>query len=488
MIFLYSTNTAGGGPNSDNLNVDVFPGVIQDLIIDGEAQSRVRLINNLVITGDLDIRGEGALNLNGFDLTANIIRAIDHPVTVMVEGSTITINGGFNGVDYPLTISMIGGVDTDNDTHWIFTDEEGGFSIDMATLGDVTFTNDMGRAHMLVLQDVGINRLTIMNDGEFEGRDYAIDSLIFTAGHDYELGAGVDVSVDAYFEGRGDECSSITFHTSGVNIAETITLNTSISLDLRFLIITDVETNDSFFAGPGSEGTRATGWTFPTPQDNDIARRFLGEDIAACEDSMIVLAPFTQSQLQRITWEVDGVDASNTVSFPVPQTADTIVAIATTLTGCEITDTIVVDIAPQFTIGLSNDRQVCQGSTEELNPGFNDPDATFIWSTGQTSPTIEVSDSDTYSVTVTRTGCVETDEVVITRIDLEPFDMVFGGMDSLQLCQDDPQTFQDLRHHLHGMTGHLPVHSMLMRQADRRMASTISKCRKVSAQIGTVYL
>ncbi len=80
------------------------------------------------------------------------------------------------------------------------------------------------------------------------------------------------------------------------------------------------------------------------------------------------------------------------------------------------TATLNLTIEPQPMPNLGPDRMVCLDQTVILNAGFN-PQWTYLWSTGETTPTITVINTGTYSVTVTSpNGCTGTDEVVLSII------------------------------------------------------------------------
>jgi PKD repeat protein len=80
------------------------------------------------------------------------------------------------------------------------------------------------------------------------------------------------------------------------------------------------------------------------------------------------------------------------------------------------TATLNLTIEPQPMPNLGPDRMVCQDQPVILNAGFN-PQWTYLWSTGETTPTITVINTGTYSVTVTSpNGCTGTDEVVLSII------------------------------------------------------------------------
>lgn len=85
---------------------------------------------------------------------------------------------------------------------------------------------------------------------------------------------------------------------------------------------------------------------------------------------------------------------------------------------------------------LPDDSVFCDDINIVLNALMQDPEATYEWSSGQTTPSLVVTDEGTYSVTVTNRCGVSTDEMVITKIytpsvDLGP-DQVFCGNIELQ--------------------------------------------------------
>nr|MBP8967600.1 hypothetical protein [Paludibacteraceae bacterium] len=71
-------------------------------------------------------------------------------------------------------------------------------------------------------------------------------------------------------------------------------------------------------------------------------------------------------------------------------------------------------IEPQPAPNLGPDLTLCENQYVTLDAGYN-PQWSYLWSTGDTTPTITVSTSGTYYVNVTSpNGCLGFDEVVIT--------------------------------------------------------------------------
>lgn len=81
----------------------------------------------------------------------------------------------------------------------------------------------------------------------------------------------------------------------------------------------------------------------------------------------------------------------------------------TSTDGCKITSNTNVIIRPLPVPSLGNDTSICEGDQIVLDAG--NPGYSYSWNTGATTQTINVSDSGTYSVTVTTPyNCVNTED------------------------------------------------------------------------------
>ena len=79
--------------------------------------------------------------------------------------------------------------------------------------------------------------------------------------------------------------------------------------------------------------------------------------------------------------------------------------------GCSTVGGANVTISASLPIAL-HDTSACQGQTIVLDAGY--PGGTHLWSNGDTTRTISVTGPDTYSVTVTNSGCSGSDTAVVT--------------------------------------------------------------------------
>ncbi len=80
--------------------------------------------------------------------------------------------------------------------------------------------------------------------------------------------------------------------------------------------------------------------------------------------------------------------------------------------GCVLSDTMNVSVKPQPYKYLGADTALCQGNTTALDATY--PNATYVWSTGATSPTISVGSTGSYSVINSLNGCIAKDTINVT--------------------------------------------------------------------------
>ena len=108
----------------------------------------------------------------------------------------------------------------------------------------------------------------------------------------------------------------------------------------------------------------------------------------------------------------------------------------TTSNTCSMSDSVWVNFVPGGMINLGPDTTICTGKSVQFSPGGTY--ASYQWSNGAITPTIQVSQSGAYSVSVTRAdGCYDADtanlSVVPLPVDFWPDDTVTCSNQALLL-------------------------------------------------------
>lgn len=85
-----------------------------------------------------------------------------------------------------------------------------------------------------------------------------------------------------------------------------------------------------------------------------------------------------------------------------------------TIGSCSFSDTAYVTIIPSPIVNLGHDTAICGAFNLPLDAG--NPGASYTWSTGAQTQTINVSSAGTYWVTASNTTCSDVDTIVITAV------------------------------------------------------------------------
>ncbi|MBI3511658.1 MAG: T9SS type A sorting domain-containing protein [Bacteroidetes bacterium] len=154
-------------------------------------------------------------------------------------------------------------------------------------------------------------------------------------------------------------------------------------------------------------------------------------DLQACTNNTVTLGIANNGSGGTTPYAYDWQPPTNLASSTVPQTTATVTATqdyTLTLTdanGCKATDTVLVTLLPAPTVNLGNDTTLCGGPIllDAQNPG-----ATYLWSTGAGTQTLNVTLSGNYSVAVQDlNGCMNSDNIIIT---INPNPVVSLGNDT----------------------------------------------------------
>ncbi|MEL6631539.1 MAG: T9SS type A sorting domain-containing protein [Bacteroidota bacterium] len=156
----------------------------------------------------------------------------------------------------------------------------------------------------------------------------------------------------------------------------------------------------------------------------------LGNDTTLCADQSIVLDASIGNPGTTYLWSpINATTQTVTISAP-----GTYSVLATSPFGCTIEDSITISVVPIPALDLGADTTVCFPFSLDVS----NPNAVYLWSTGDTTPTLDINSGGIYSVIVANQfGCARTDTIEITEgilpvVNLGP-DQVICGPDPLVL-------------------------------------------------------
>jgi gliding motility-associated-like protein len=152
-----------------------------------------------------------------------------------------------------------------------------------------------------------------------------------------------------------------------------------------------------------------------TITNHPIVEFDLGNDTTLCEGSNLVLQAPPNGQYNQ--WSDGSIGDTFTVTVP-----GTYGVVHVDSNGCDTMDEITVSFLPAPVVDLGADVSICPGQSHTIN-GPAIPGATYLWSTGETTPSITVSTTGTYSLTVTVGECSTTDAVNVTVLPLPVVDL-----------------------------------------------------------------
>jgi len=151
----------------------------------------------------------------------------------------------------------------------------------------------------------------------------------------------------------------------------------------------------------------------------------LGDDVQICQNDVVILD--ADSNAVTYQWSTGAITPSIIVSLPGNY------SVAATNECGTTTDQVNVSVIATPTVELGNNFGVCPGSAVTLNASI--PDASYLWSTGDTTESISVTTPGTYWVNVTTSCGVLSDQVFAYdgAIDL-------NAGDDLLLCAGETAT------------------------------------------------
>ncbi|MFT6809367.1 MAG: gliding motility-associated-like protein [Saprospiraceae bacterium] len=438
-VYLNGNDQAGSSGNTDVQFISTGPVALINLT--SQSQRRVIIESDMILSGTLSIGGIGNIAqfiASGHVITAERVISINSEARLVFDNAMFIIFGERDVDEMPLIIlDPTGGITANSNGDepiWQLTGLITGLETDVV-IGPIEFNDPTGVGIIISSSGTaGSSSVTFQGDGVISGDTWNIEDLILRPGHTYQIDPNTDVFIGS-MDALGTVCSPISIQSTEPGRRAEIEFTDTNNLQLEYLLLRDLSPTPlatGIYAGDGSaDNGNTTGWIFPT----ETNQRFLGDnDIIACADSSVVLEPFLASEIDRIDWN-DGESAA-TAYIALGPTNQEVVAHVFFLDGCDLFDTINVMFDPTFTVDLGMDTTICEG--ESLRLEVTIPSDTYTWSTQETGPVINVSQSGTYTVDASRGACRASDDIIVERIEVEDFTL---GQDTT-LCENTAYILQ----------------------------------------------
>ncbi|RXQ97724.1 gliding motility-associated C-terminal domain-containing protein [Ancylomarina salipaludis] len=290
-------------------------------------------------------------------------------------------------------ITLTPSIDMEGNFKYLWSTGETTESIQVSTAGTYTLTVTETNLNKTSVASVKVNLL---------------DLPVVDLGDDYELADGEVKTLDAGAEG--------TYLWSNGETTKTIDVDRS---GLYFVTVT------------GVNGCQATDEINITSV-NDVFAIELGDDIVACVNDAVVLNPNPSiTQNYKFKWSTG--EETQTISVNESKTYSVVV---TDDAGNVKRDEVTVVFNALPIVDLGADRNIYEDESLTLDAGNAGTGATYLWSTGETTQTIEITNAGIYSVTVTNSnGCSNTDEVKVIENKGQKFTVDLG--DEIEICEGD---------------------------------------------------
>jgi len=128
--------------------------------------------------------------------------------------------------------------------------------------------------------------------------------------------------------------------------------------------------------------------------------------------------------------ELDAENAGSTYMWSTNETSQTITVdqpgiywVEVDNGFCNDVDSIEVSVLAAFDVNLGMDTVLCEGQTIDLDAGTPEPGVTYTWNTNAVTQEITVSQSGTYSVTVSAGDCSNADTIDVNIVPIPNVDL-----------------------------------------------------------------
>ncbi|MBI5217550.1 MAG: immunoglobulin domain-containing protein [Bacteroidia bacterium] len=387
---IYSVNvTKDGCSASDQINVIIKPAPYVELGND------VFVCNGSSVTLDA-----GYTTGNSYNWSNGQHYQVIHPITGGLYSVTVTGENGCNSTDQVnVTFNQNPVVALGND---ISVCEGTLVTLDAGNTGSAYVWNTQETTQTISPVVSGIYSVDVSQNGCTGQSSITVTfkpNPVIDLGMDISVCSGAQVTLDAGYINGNAYLWSNNSHNEIIHPTESGAYSVTV-------------TNN------GCSGTDAVNVAInPLPVVN------LGSNQFVCEGTNVILDAGNTGATY--LWN----DGSTNQQLTATATAAYSVAV-TDINGCTSYDEVIITFKPLPVVDLGQDVVTCEGTNIALDAGYISGN-TYTWSTGSHYQTITVTESGTYTVTVSNNGCENNDQLSLT---VNPLPQVELGPDTV-ICQ-----------------------------------------------------
>ena len=246
------------------------------------------------------------------------------------------------------------------------------------------------------------------------------------------IGTGLDVDFIAWGPfAQGDDLCDYSqlqsFNEIGCSFSAAPIENFSIpngqTGEIYVLLITNYNQSAGFIKLVQTGGTGSTDCEIIFTCNVDID----GGDQVICDQTETTLTTTTNGPVQSYQWYLNGTAIAGATNDNLTVSESGAYKVVADGVDCDqpVEDEVNISIPGLISVDLGEDQEFCDVASYEIIPNIvgNSSNATYLWSTSETTPTITVSTSGDYSVVITAETCEVTDTVSLLFEDTPLFDL-----------------------------------------------------------------
>ncbi len=265
---------------------------------------------------------------------------------------------------------------------------------------------------------VTFNSVVFNNSGKIIGNN-VFDSLVFSPGKTYTLESDAVQRINSHWKVRGTNCKPILLFSS-LTGKQAIVEKSSGTVNGDFVILHNQKAigGATFLAGQNSTDLgNNQGWDFQQKTPHNGAG-ILGKDQILCGGETLTLNQGNFIEASSYFWNGNPGSEEFTINSPGTYYLQAIFP-----GNCTLNDTINILPSQDFDLALGSDTMICQGQSIELNGDVGVQQATYSWSTGETTSRILVDSIGVFHLQVTVNGCSQSDTIKISQAQFAGFSL-----------------------------------------------------------------